>query len=79
MHVGNPLGNLSSDDRGGFLLEFPFNRQVFKQVPLGAQFHKKVDPCLVVEEIIEFDDIRVIEVQLYLNLVKELLFHFLLT
>ena len=52
VHVGNPLGNLSSDDWGGLLLEFPFNRQVLEQVSLGTQFHEKVDPCLVVEEII---------------------------
>ena len=79
VHVGNSLGNLSSDDRGGFLLEFPLNWQVLEQVSLGAQLHKKVDPCLVVEEIIEFDDIGVIEVQLDLDLVKELLLHLLLT
>ena len=79
VHVGNPLGNLSSDDWGGLLLELPLNRQVLEQVPLGAQLHEKVDPCLVVEEIVEFDDIGVVEVQLDLDLVKELLFHLLLT
>ena len=53
VHVGNPLGNLSSDDWGGLLFELAFHQQILEKMTFCAQLHEKIDPCFVVEEIIE--------------------------
>ena len=48
-------------------------------MPVGPQFHKKVDSVGVIEEIVELDKIGMFEKQLDFNFLKKLLLHFLLT
>lgn len=72
MHEGHSIEYTGKNGEDFILCELAvslFNE--FKEVPIGAVLHDKIDVGVVVEKAIEFNNVRVVQIHLNFNFTDE--------
>ena len=75
MHILKSLSDFSRNDWNSFLSKFLFFLHEIKQLTITAKFHQQINIVWIREISVEFDQIRMIQEHLNLDLSDQLVYH----